>query len=294
MPRGRLFAMIIDCHVNLWEQRHLNALFFAGTSHSRPGSVGTKADPDTVYAAMSGVDKAIVFSLRYGDSAGIDGDDEITAAAVKKYPDKFVGFACLDPRRPDYMDLLRQAIEGYRLKGVKFGPIYNGVSLLDERMTPVYRYCVANNLPLTLHMGTTFAANAPVELGRPLAVDTVASRFPDLKVVMAHMGHPWMDECIVVARKHQNVYCEVSALFYRPWQYWQTLISAQEYRITERNKIFWGTDFPFSQVEESIAGLRNVNRLVEGTALPRVSQETIESILHSNPFEHWWHGGFAA
>mgnify|MGYP002375751467 CR=1 FL=1 len=31
----------------------------------------------------------------------------------------------------------------------------------------------------------------------------------------------------------------------------------------------------------------------EGTALPRVSDDTIERILHSNPFAHWWHGGLA-
>jgi predicted TIM-barrel fold metal-dependent hydrolase len=67
------------------------------------------ADPDTVHAAMAGVDKAIVFSLRYADLAGIDGDDEVTARAVRKYPDKFVGFAAVDPRRSDYMDLLREA-----------------------------------------------------------------------------------------------------------------------------------------------------------------------------------------
>ena len=242
---------------------------------------------------MADVDRAIIFSLRYADSAGIDGSDEVTAAAVKKYPDKLVGFAAVDPRRPDTMDLLQHAIEDLNLKGVKFGPIYNGVSLLDPRMEPVYRYCVARNIPLTMHMGTTFAENAPIEYGRPLAVDEIASRHPDLKMIMAHMAHPWSEECIVVARKRPNVYCEVSAIFYRPWQFWNTLIAAQEYRIAERNKIFWGTDFPFSEVDESIAGLRNINDQVEGTKLPRVSQSTIDAILYSNPFEHWWHGGLA-
>ena len=285
--------MIVDCHVNLWEPEHLRPLFAAGTAYSRPGAVSPKADPDTVYAAMAKVDKAIVFSLRYGDSAGIDGNDEVTARAVRKYPDKFVGFASVDPRRPDYMELLRYAVEQLGLKGVKFGPIYSGVSLLDPRMEPIYRYCVEKNLPLTMHMGTTFAENAPIELGRPVAVDEIANRHPNLKMIMAHMAHPWFEECIVVARKQANVYCEVSAIFYRPWQFWNTLITAQEYRITERDKIFWGTDFPFSQVEESIAGLKSVNRMLEGTGLPRVSDETIARILHSNPFQHWWHGGLA-
>ncbi|HEY4201172.1 MAG TPA: amidohydrolase family protein [Devosiaceae bacterium] len=285
--------MIVDCHVNLWKPEHVREQFATGTAYSRPGSVSPQADPDTTHKAMSEVDKAIVFTLRYGDSAGIDGDDEVTAEAVRKYPDKFVGFAAVDPRRADAMDLLVHAVEDLKLKGVKFGPIYNGVSLLDPRMEPIYKYCVANNLPLTMHMGTTFAENAPIEYGRPLAVDEIASRHPDLKMIMAHMAHPWSEECIVVARKRPNVYCEVSALFYRPWQFWNTLIAAQEYRITERDKIFWGTDFPFSNVRESIDGLRNINAQVEGTALPRVSQATIEAILHSNPFHHWWHGGLS-
>jgi hypothetical protein len=38
--------------------------------------------------------------------------------------------------------------------------------------------------------------------------------------------------------------------------------------------------------------LRNINAQVEGTNLPRISQATIDSILYSNPFDHWWHGGF--
>ena len=58
------------------------------------------------------VEKAIVFALRYGDSIGVESDDETTAAAVAKYPDKFVGFAYVDPRRPDCMELLRPRDRG--------------------------------------------------------------------------------------------------------------------------------------------------------------------------------------
>lgn len=278
---------IYDCHVNIWEERHVLPLYHQQMARVRSGPMQQKADAETLLQAMRGVDKAIIFTLRYGDSAGIEGDDETTAAAVSAYPGKFVGFAAVDPRRADYMDLLRHAVEDLGLRGVKFGPIYNGVPLSDARLEPVYEYCTRHDLPLTLHMGTTFARNAPVELGRAIHVEPVAMRWPDLKIILAHMGHPWFEECIVVARKQPNVYCEVSALFYRPWQYYNILVTAEEYRISD--KIFFGTDYPFSTVEESIEGLRTVNRLVEGTSLPRVSNETIDQILHSNPFEHWWH-----
>lgn len=284
--------MIVDCHVNIYDDDQMLPLYAEQAKKARPGGFPLRSNCEIVFEAMKDVDKAIIFSLRYADSIGIDGDDEVTARAVAKHPDKFVGFAAVDPRRPDYMDLLVHAVEDLKLKGVKFGPIYNGVSLLDPRMEPVYAYLQKNNLPLTMHMGTTYGTNAPIRQGRCLDLDDVAHRYPDLKMIMAHMGHPWYEECIVVARKNPNVYCEVSALYYRPWQYYNILICAQEYLITEWNKIFWGTDFPFTSVKDSIDGLRNINKQVEGTNLPRVSQSTIEGIIHSNPLEHWWHGGY--
>lgn len=284
--------MLVDCHANIYDDRQILPLYREISPLARPGGFALKADADTLYAAMERVDKAIIFSPRYADSIGIDGDDEVTARAVQKYPDKFIGFACVDPRMSDCLDRLEYAVTVLNLRGVKFGPIYNGVSLLDPRMEPVYRVCLSYNLPLTLHMGTTFGANAPIHLGRPLDVDAIAHRYRDLKVIMAHMGHPWCEECIVVARKNPNVYCEISALYYRPWQFWNTLVLAQEYQIADRDKIFFGTDFPFTSVDQSIDGLRHVNDQIEGTRLPRVAKTTIERILHSNPLEHWWHGGF--
>jgi uncharacterized protein len=280
--------LIVDCHVNIWNSDELTPLWREQMARVRPdGAPGLLADADTLYAAMQDVDKAIVFPIRYGDSGGIESDDETCAACIAKYPGKFVGFAYVDPRRPDYMDRLAHAIEDLGLRGVKYGPIYNGVPLSDPRMTPVYEYCVRRDLPLTMHMGTTFARNAPIELGRAIHVEPVALHYPELKMICAHMGHPWYEETIAVARKQPNVYCEISALFYRPWQFWNILACAQEYRVAD--KIFFGTDFPFSSVQESIAGLRNVNAVVEGTGLPRVSNEVIDGILHSNPFERWWH-----
>jgi hypothetical protein len=236
---------------------------------------------------MQGVDKAIVFALRYGDSAGVESADETTAAAVASYPDKFVGFAYADPRRADCMERLRHATSDLGLRGGESGPIYNGVALDDPRMTPIYEHCLAHDLPLTMHMGTTFARNARVDLGRPLHVEPVALRYPELKMILAHMGHPWYQDTIAVVRKQPNVYAEISAIYYRPWQFWNIMITAQEYLI---NKIFFGTDFPFATVEESLAGIRAVNDVALGTHLPRVSAEVIEDIIHADPFAHWWHG----
>ena len=115
----------------------------------------------------------------------------------------------------------------------------------------------------------------------------MALRFPDLKIVLAHMGHPWHEECIVLIRKQPSVYAEVSGVHHRPWWFYNMLVAAQEYQVTD--KIFFGTDFPIFGVAESIRGLRAANEVIGDSGLPQVSEETIERILHSNPFEHWWH-----
>jgi hypothetical protein len=248
--------------------------------------VGLKADAESVYAAMAPVDRAIVFTLRYGDTVGVEGEDSTTAAAVSRWPDKLVGFAYLDPRRPDCMARLRESVETLGLKGVKYGPIYNGVPLDDPRLEPVYRYLIERDLPLTLHMGTTYTRLHAAELGRPLHVEALALRHPELKVVMAHMAHPWYEECAIVVRRQPNVYAEISAIYYRRWQFYNVMMAVQEYRVAD--KIFFGSDFPFSTPAEALAMTRAVNDLTAGTQLPRVADEVIESVIHANPFEHWW------
>jgi predicted TIM-barrel fold metal-dependent hydrolase len=61
------------------------------------------------------------------------------------------------------------------------------------------------------------------------------------------------------------------------------LIIAQEYKVA--HKLLFGTDYPFAGAQESIAGLRDVNRVVEGSGLPRVVEETIEGILAREALE---------
>ena len=279
--------MIVDCHVNIWEDAQLLPHYHTQLGRVRERLIDAKADAETLYRVLAPVDRAIIFTLRYGDTIGVEGDDRTTAAAVAKYPDKFLGFAYVDPRRKDCMALLRHAVEDLGLRGVKYGPIYNGVSLDDPRMTPIYEYCVAGDLPLTMHMGTTYTRLYSADLGRPIHVEEVALRFPELKLIMAHMGHPWYEECVVIARKQPNVYAEISAIYYRRWQFYNVMMAIQEYQVAD--KIFFGSDYPFSTPEEGLRLTRSVNELVEASALPRVSSEVIDTIVHADPFAHWWH-----
>jgi len=96
---------------------------------------------------------------------------------------------------------------------------------------------------MMIHQGTTFARAGSLLQARPILLDEIALRFPELRIVIAHMGHPFFEEAIAVVRRHPHVYADVSALVSRRWLLWNALVQAVEYGVTD--KLLFGTDFPF-------------------------------------------------
>jgi predicted TIM-barrel fold metal-dependent hydrolase len=142
----------------------------------------------------------------------------------------------------------------------------------------LWRYAERHHLPVLLHTGTTFVSQAPLECTLPRHIDTVAMRFPELRIVLAHLGHPSEGECVVVIRKHPHVYADISALHYRPFQLYHSLMLVQEYGVW--HKVLFGSDYPFTTVNASIAGLRGLNDMLAGTAQPRLDTDQIEALIH--------------
>ena len=82
---------------------------------------------------------------------------------------------------------------------------------------------------------------------------------------------------MVTIRKHPNVYADCSALHYRPFQLYHSLMLLQEYGVW--NKLLFGTDYPFTTVKASLAGMRSLNDMLEGTRLPRLNLDRMEEMF---------------
>ncbi len=230
---------------------------------------------------MEPYDKIAVFGLK-GRRTGYWVPDEYVAQFVAKMPSKLYGFAACDPTQDGYMDELCYGIEKLGLVGLKMGVMYAGHDPRDVRCKPVYAYCQERGLPILFHTGTTFNRLAPLAYTRPWLWDEIAIEYPELRMVLAHISHPFCEECLVVIRKHPHVYADISALYYRPWQFYNALIAAQEYRVT--HKLLFGTDYPFTTSQASIDGLRNVNHVTGNSGLPQVSQSVIDDIFERDSF----------
>ena len=76
-------------------------------------------------------------------------------------------------------------------EGIKLGPQLPGLRAARRSRasasTPGRRQ---HGLPILFHQGTSPIRTAPLRYAHPLVMDEIAIAFPDLRIVMAHLGHP--------------------------------------------------------------------------------------------------------
>lgn len=271
--------MIVDVHSHAWEYpAHFGDDFRAQARRARAGvEVDLTVRYDEYRRAAPPDTRTVVF----GGKARLSGvwvDDDYVAGYVAAHPDTLVGFLSVDPTQPGWERELEDGHRRLGLRGVKLLPMYAGFTPDDPRLDPLWAYATRHRLPVLLHTGTTFVAQAPLDCTLPRHVDRAAIRWPEVRMIMAHLGHPYEGECVAVARKHPHVYADVSALHYRPFQLYHSLMLVQEYGVWD--KVLFGSDYPFTTVDASVAGLRGLNAMLEGTALPRLDPAAVERLIH--------------
>ena len=98
----------------------------------------------------------------------------------------------------------------YGFKGVYIHIYGFDIPLHDAKMYPLYAKCDELKVPVSMQVGHVLEA-MPSEHARPIYLDRIASDFPDLKIIGAHTGWPWVEELISVCYKWDNVYFGVDA-----------------------------------------------------------------------------------
>ena len=238
-------------------------------------------------AACSAADVTIAFNIAVRDPVGATGIpsdpsriNESTADFAAAAPDRRIGFMSVDPNAPDCLADVRRCRFELNLVGIKLAPNYQDFDPLGAAARALYELASELGLPIVIHQGASPMREAPLRYSHPLLMDELAIAFPELRVVLAHMGHPWQRDTIVTIRKHPHLYADISALIFRPWSLYEALRLATEWGVT--HKLLFGSDFPLATPGETIDGLRGVNLILEGTKLPAIPVELIEGIIHAD------------
>jgi len=246
---GGAGALVVDCHVHLlmpdWNPGMAEGLEGLSASWARQVRwyYGPKADPAYLAASIAecwdgtgerlvarmdaaGVDVSVLMPMDHTwvfpepDVIPIRDKNRLCREAARRHPGRIYTFAGVDPRRPDAVDILREAFEDGSI-GLKLYPT-NGFHPDDEEHCyPLYRLCEEFDRPVLLHTGHS-AGRQKSKYGHPMYIDSAAADFPDVRFVMGHSGRfeAWSREAIAVALYKTNTYLDLSL--------WQHFISPDE------------------------------------------------------------------
>ncbi len=189
-----------------------------------------------------------LISAWYGPEGPLISNDEV-AAFVASAPARLVGVASADLSRPvEAVRELRRCVEELGFKGLRILPWLWGLPPNDRRYYPLYAACVELGVPFCTQVGHTGPLRTS-ETGRPIPyLDDVALDFPELTIVAGHIGYPWTEEMIALARKYPNVYIDTSA--YTAKRYPSTLVEYM--REGGRRKVMFGSNYPMLTPDQAL------------------------------------------
>ncbi|MGH7013853.1 MAG: amidohydrolase family protein [Stellaceae bacterium] len=141
----------------------------------------------------------------------------------------------------------RHAIRDLKMLGFHFHPIMGHFAVNDRAFYPLWEAITALKAPVMIDVGTTgMGAGMPGGLGaklryaHPSCIDELAADFPDLTIVAAHPGWPWVDEMTAVTLHKGNVFWELSG--WAP-KYFPAQLKI-DIRARLQDKVMFGSDYP--------------------------------------------------
>ncbi|NVM29569.1 MAG: amidohydrolase [Candidatus Helarchaeota archaeon] len=192
---------------------------------------------------------------------------EELAKVIDQAPDRLIGMAGIHPfRRMDAVRDIQRGVEEFGFKAAHIHPYGFGIPINDATYYPMYAKCVELDIPVEIQVGHS-AEQMPSAVGKPLLLDDIAIYFPELRIIAAHIGWPWVDEMIAITWKHPNVYIATSA--HAP-KYWNpTFVKFLNSR--GMNKVLYATDFPVLNHEETLAQIAELG--LKEKVLPKFLRE---------------------
>jgi len=252
---------VIDTHSHIWRigidmSVSQYPSWWEPSKAWRGDSVTTTYEDSLKDMDESGVDKSVILGVSIHcpsrpEAGWMHTQNDYIAEAQNKHPDRFIGFASIDPRGGDRsVREIDRAIFELGLKGIgELCAVYCETALDDQILFPIYKRCEElareHGIPLDVHTGFTYYPWTPLEKQDPALLWHVLEKFPELKIKLSHAGYggTW-DKALHLAVVWPNVYLDFTFLrsTYPPFKIMEFLQHAKWAGILD--KCLWGTDYP--------------------------------------------------
>ena len=267
---------IIDAHL------HFSVCEGFDCSAEAAGHRNTAESLKGAFAARS-----IVLGIVMGEMGG----ERIDGVATPRLPNRplpdFLVFCAglesreLDPQTLDRsLELFETEFRKPDCVGLKLYPGYNTVPLNDPLHAPFLELAEQYDLPVVIHTGELAGTHGLLKFSHPLNVDELAVRHPDLRIVMAHYGNPWIVDATAVAQKNPNVYLDLSGFaegnytsqeFLKKYRLHLDYVRQWLVYLDHYEKVLYGSDWPLINIPSYVDGMQTL-----------VPEEFREQVFFSN------------
>ena len=245
-------TLIIDCHCHVFYYNDLigpiREIFkgygFAERIIQKMSEIKTITTKDMIektvfHVKHAKIDKVVLLPLS-------NKENKIVLEWVKRAPDIFIPFFNPPERGSEegsIEDVVNRAIENDNIKGFKIMLPFRKKKLNDEVIFPILEMAEKHDLHVLMHTGYPPPGTKKNVLthANPIHIESLLGSFSKVKIIIAHMGYPWVDIAIALAVQYPNIYLDISNLTYMmPNRLKELLLRARE--IIGINKILFGSD----------------------------------------------------
>ncbi len=194
--------------------------------------------------------------------------NEWTYDFAKKYVNA-IPFGCVWPSDKDLREYVTKLFDEYEFKGIKVQPLVQNFYPFDERLDPVYKIILDRGKWFTIHAGTAPYRNEFVGFAHFLKF---IKKYPDMKIIVAHLGAFEYQDFFSLLDKHENLYLDTAMVFIPNNVFPERRLKyvTSELLLSYQDRILFGSDFPNIpyEYERSTKGLLKLD-------LPREFYEKI-------------------
>lgn len=256
--------MIIDFHTHIFpdEVRAAREEFsqrdaWFGTLYENPRNKLASAEDVVASMEAAGVDRTVVFGFPWRDAKLCAGHNDYLIDSIRRYPDKLLGFACVQPLDAKDAQELARCLDAGLMGLGELGPDGQRFDIEDKRILQASAEVLQQyDRPLLTHasepMGHQYAGKGQT---LPWKLLKLAQNFPDLKMVFAHWGGglPFYELMPEVGDLLRNVYYDTAASTYL----YRIDIFPVAARLVGADRILWGTDYPLLSQAKMLARIRD-------------------------------------
>ena len=194
----------------------------------------------------------------YGNSYKIytKPNNDMVAAAIDKFPDRFLGWAAVNPMLPESVEEVEFYLNKPGFIGVKAHPFMHQYSI--KALDPVAAMCETKGIPMIIHLSSESDS-----------YKYLPEKYPDLKLIYAHAGLPFWKKLWEYIKEQPNVFVDTSSDYLTP-AIVKKAVESLGYR-----KVLYGCDGPYGMKKFNQYDYSAKKSWIDSLQIPDIEKEYI-------------------